>query len=228
MIYVTGDTHGDFRKFDDRNIKRLKKNDILIICGDFGFIWDGSVAENRILKAIGDKRFTTLFVDGTHENFDLLNEYEEVEWHGGKAHHIIGNLYHLMRGQIFDIYGKKFFTFGGGESKDKDMKIAVNRWWKEEMPTLKEMKESVKLLNNFNRQVDYVITHEPPSNINKLLNLEEDNVNILGKFFNDLAVEVKYEKWFFGSCHIDRNFSSRYHAVFNSIVPIELLNKVEV
>ena len=32
------------------------------------------------------KFFTTLFVDGNHENFDRLYEYPVEEWHGGKVH----------------------------------------------------------------------------------------------------------------------------------------------
>ena len=43
MIYLTGDTHGgiDVRKLLDKKfLKRVKEGDYLIICGDFGFIWD--------------------------------------------------------------------------------------------------------------------------------------------------------------------------------------------
>lgn len=47
MIYVTGDTHADIdigklstSKFPQQ--KSLTKNDYLIVCGDFGLVWDGS------------------------------------------------------------------------------------------------------------------------------------------------------------------------------------------
>lgn len=33
---------------------------------------------------LNDRPFTTLFVDGNHENFDLLNAYPVENWHGGK------------------------------------------------------------------------------------------------------------------------------------------------
>ena len=42
MIYVTGDTHGDASRFDDPRLKNLKQGDTLIVCGDFGFLWNGS------------------------------------------------------------------------------------------------------------------------------------------------------------------------------------------
>ena len=45
MIYVTGDTHGDETRF--KQFKKLfpKRRDHLLVCGDFGFVWDGSVKE---------------------------------------------------------------------------------------------------------------------------------------------------------------------------------------
>ena len=66
------------------------------------------------------KSFTTLFVDGNHENFDRLYEYPVEEWHGGKVHKIRPSVIHLMRGQIFEIEGKSIFTFGGASSHDID------------------------------------------------------------------------------------------------------------
>ena len=45
MIYITGDTHGDFRRFDGvcfPEQKQMTKDDYVIVCGDFGGIWDGT------------------------------------------------------------------------------------------------------------------------------------------------------------------------------------------
>ena len=53
MICVMGDTHGDYSRFSHRSVKQLKKGDFLIICGDFGFVWDGSDREKAMLKKIG-------------------------------------------------------------------------------------------------------------------------------------------------------------------------------
>ena len=38
MIYVTGDTHGEFGRIVEFDNK-LKKGDSVIICGDFGFVF---------------------------------------------------------------------------------------------------------------------------------------------------------------------------------------------
>ncbi len=76
-IYVTGDTHGNdllaIHTFCDSH-PELTKNDYIIIAGDFGAIWFEDMLEYD-LKAFSDLPVTVLFVDGNHENFDLLNAY---------------------------------------------------------------------------------------------------------------------------------------------------------
>jgi len=139
MIFITGDTHGevDIRKFNSRKFseqKNLTKSDFIIITGDFGLLWDGSNEYNYWLKWLSEKNFTTLFIDGNHENFKMLNSYPVITWNGGKAHQITDSVIHLMRGQIFVIDGYKFFTFGGAKSSDKKFRKEGVSWWKEEMP----------------------------------------------------------------------------------------------
>ena len=145
MIYITGDMHGEFSRFKNKKIKKLKENDTLIICGDFGFIWDGSRHENSVLNKIGNMPFNVAFIDGCHENFELLSEYEVIDWNGGKAQLISGNLVHLMRGQIYTIEGKKILAFGGGHSQDYDYR-KMHNWWIQEQPTHEEIIESINNL----------------------------------------------------------------------------------
>ena len=66
MIYLTGDLHGDFERFRSKEMKKLKKGDTLIVCGDFGFVWDGSKKEQSILKKLGKSKYQILFIEGTH------------------------------------------------------------------------------------------------------------------------------------------------------------------
>lgn len=127
MVFVTGDTHADFSKFNTDHFpeqKKMTKNDFVIICGDFGGVWNyiGETGEEKHwLDWFDEKPFTLLFVDGNHENFDrLLNDYPVVDFYDGKAHQIRESVFHLMRGYIFDIEGCSFFTFGGASSHDID------------------------------------------------------------------------------------------------------------
>lgn len=220
LIYITGDTHADFRRFENKVIKKIKKDDYLIICGDFGFIWDDSKKENSILKKIGNFKFKTLFVDGTHENFDLLEKYEKESFCEGTARHICGNLYQLLRGQVYNIDKRNIFTFGGGESKDKDLKINMNNWWAEEMPKLSEMKTAVENLNKVNRTVDFIVSHEPPGKLKTIIDCSDAEVNTLNRFFDDVTKEVKFKHWFFGSTHLNKEFTIKYISVFDDIIKI--------
>ena len=123
-VYITGDTHGCLERLYDKNFRKLKSGDVLIVCGDFGYIFDGGKTEKQVIDYLATRRFVTAFVDGTHDNLTTINKARVTYWHGGMVHRIKGNLIHLMRGQIFEIEGNSFFTFGGGESNDKDMRIA--------------------------------------------------------------------------------------------------------
>ena len=50
--------------------------------------------------------------------FDDLNSFPVTMWHGGKVHKVGNSVIHLMRGQVFRIAEKTFFTFGGAASHD--------------------------------------------------------------------------------------------------------------
>ena len=53
------------------------------------------------MKWLSEKPWTTLFVDGNHENFDRLKNYPITEEWGGKVQKIYDKVYHLMRGEIY-------------------------------------------------------------------------------------------------------------------------------
>ncbi len=220
LIYITGDTHADFSRFSGKIFRKLTSDDYLIICGDFGFIWDEGRKQKEFLKKIGNFKFNVLFVDGTHENFDLLEKYNVVDFHMARARHICGRLYHLLRGQVYKINEKSIFTFGGGESLDKELKSIENKWWGQETPTINEMKLAVSNLDKVGRKVDYVITHEPPGRLKTLICGDFANINTLNRFFDDVAKEVNFKKWFFGSLHKNREITEKYVSLFDEVFPI--------
>lgn len=221
MIYITGDTHGDFSRFKDSITRKLKRGDTLIVCGDFGFIWDGSRSEKQILKKIGDLKYTVAFIDGCHENFKLLEQYPEISWNGGKARSISGNLVHLKRGQIYTIEGKTFFTFGGGHSQDIDIRRETKTWFEEEQPTLADVEEGVKNLFAKDAAVDYIITHEPPQSLKKCLDIDMLHRLETDTFFEQIITECSFKKWFFGKCHMNKIIPPKFYALFDNVIRLE-------
>ncbi len=220
MIYVTGDTHGDIARFKDPNIRKLRRGDTLIICGDFGFIWDGSESEKSALKKLSEMGFTVAFIDGCHENFDLLEAYPESRWNGGMARIIAPNLIHLMRGQVYTIENKRIFTFGGGNSQDMEFRIGAN-WWEREQPTHDEIMEGIENLERFNNEVDYIITHEPPASVKDCLGVDVFQRIEVHALFEEIIKSCRYRKWFFGKCHIDKHIPIKFYAVFNNVTPLK-------
>ena len=83
----------------------------MIICGDFGLVWDNSKEEKYWLKWLNDKKYTTIFCDGNHSNHSILDAMPVSIWNGGKVHFINDSVIHLMRGQVFDIDWSKNIYF---------------------------------------------------------------------------------------------------------------------
>lgn len=221
MIYITGDTHGDFSRFKAPALRKLGKNDALIICGDFGFIWDGSPKENKVLKKIGKLKYNVLFVDGSHENYDLLEKYEISEWRGGKTRLISGNLRQLMRGQVYEIAEKKVFAFGGGQTDDiGDLEEGKN-WWSREIPSEEEFKEGIENLGKADNKVDFAVSYEPPAKIQNLL-VGEGSKNHINVYLSEIFGKIEFKGWYFGKLHLNKTIPPKYHAVYDSIVPADL------
>lgn len=221
MIYITGDTHGDLSDIESRNIGKIKKGDILIITGDFGFLWDNSKSEIKSLKKLSKKKFTILFVEGVHENFDMINEYEDAEVFGNFAKKIADNIYCLKRGVIYTIEGKSVFCLGGGGVDDPFENLDSDPLNDKAMPTDEQLQEAVNNLQNIRKNVDLIITHEAPASVKKLIR-RDSNINDLNIFLDTLLHNVRYKMWYFGSLHTDRALSTNMTCVWQEVVKVDV------
>ena len=220
MIYITGDTHADFSRFKNPSLRKLRKNDALIICGDFGFIWDGSPKEKKLLKKIGKLPYNVLFVEGSHENYDLLEQYEITEWCGGKTRLISGRLRQLMRGQVFEIAEKTVFAFGGGQTDDVYELTEGSNWWQREVPSDEELEDGLENLEKIGNKVDFVVTYEPPAKMREFLTASTER-NRINTYLNEIFEKIDFNGWFFGKLHINKFIPTKYHAVYDGIVPAD-------
>ena len=213
--------HGDYSRFNDKKIKKLKKGDFLIVCGDFGFVWDGSPKEKRILKKIGRKRFYTLFVEGCHENYDLLEQYPEENFCGGRVSVISGRLMRMKRGNMFKLQGHRFFAFGGGQTKEIDIRRESRTWWEAELPTPEEVKAGILTLKDYGNEADYIVTHEPPASMKEFLGFEVRQISHMHTFFDAVKNDCKFKMWFFGKAHINKVIPPKYRCLFDEVVQIQ-------
>ena len=186
-VYGTGDTHipFDVKKLNSKNFKDgrfLTKEDYLIITGDFGLIWRNIInrEETYWLKWFtNEKKFTTLFIDGNHDNHKRLHSwevvsnaneindvrYKTVEKFGGIVGKISDSIFHLRRGGVYTICGKKFFIMGGANSIDKHMRIKDLNWWEEEEPNMMEINYGLDNLEACGNSVDYILGHTAPKSV---------------------------------------------------------------
>jgi len=247
MVYVTGDCHADFHKFSTDNFpdqKEMTRDDIVIVCGDFG-IWHDDATERHWLNWLDDKPFTTVFVDGNHENFDRLNgtEFPVVDFHGGKAHRICPHIFHLMRGYVFEFEDKKFWCFGGASSHDisdgildaddfdtpenfiaeirlwyrlgKVFRINHISWWAEELPSAEELERGVETLRENDFEVDYIISHCCPQDVASFLGFRESDY--LTSYFSEVARQTKFTKWYFGHYHGEESIWGKFVLLYDRI-----------
>ena len=266
-VFVSGDTHGphalDFYR-QDGFMERLKtdafpeqksmtKEDFVIILGDFGGVWawDGKASfgetpeENYHLNWLDKKSFTTLFIDGNHENHIRLAKYPRKEWHGGWVHEIRPSVLHLMRGECFQISGASFFTFGGASSHDisdgllnpadfpsakalkricrrmhregKLFRVLNESWWKEELPSPEELDNGIHNLEKNHWKMDYILTHSPSGDM--LAQMEKDDEeNYFTAYLDEIRQKTEYKKWLFGHLHRNEKLNEKEMCLYDQIV----------
>lgn len=225
-IYLVGDTHGTALNINKVFEKHTVKNDVIVQLGDFGFIWNQDWKHKITgLQMVFEKFDSTLaFIDGNHENFEILNSFPVETWKGGKVHRISPNIIHLMRGQVFEIFGKTFFTMGGASSIDYIYRQNRISWWEEENITFQDMEEASKNLAAVKDTVDYVLTHTCAMMEKQRLGLknmfDSHNENQL-QHIRDI---ITFKQWYFGHYHMDWQGNDKFFCLWEAIVEIEGAN----
>lgn len=239
-IFITGDCHGDFKRFSNKNFNYsncTKDKDYIIICGDFGGIWTSgqnwkgkdyigreSNEDKYWLNWLSAKPVTFIIVGGNHENYNFIEEYYSIEkFNGAKVRKIRNNIIWVERGEIIELNNKKFFCFGGAQSTDKKWRIIDKTWWSRELPNEYEYKK----LNNFiDDNIDnniYIITHECPSNIKAILFPNIALIEGFDKFSCELIRlydKYNWKHWFCGHLHLEEN-KNKISLMYENIYKME-------
>lgn len=223
MIYITGDTHGtiDFNSlyiyFAQRYVSR---KDYLIVLGDAGIVWDSNYKDTIVLyERLG---LTIFFIDGNHENFDLLNSFEVINKNNAKVHKISEYIFHVLRGEILEINGLSFLCVGGAESIDKAYRKPGISWWKQERITDDDIKNAMSNIKTHNMKVDYVLTHCVPDYICvKKFGFTGDEST---RQLNRLCSYIETKHWYFGHYHFDETIDDTFRCFYNDVLEIDKRN----
>ncbi|WP_104170009.1 metallophosphoesterase [Cryobacterium sp. M23] len=136
-IGFLGDTHGDMqhvlavaKTMSDRGIE------LLVVLGDFGFLWPGrnwGIDIDKLSRRLKMTAQTLAFVDGNHEDFDLLYKFpvadDGLRW-------IRPNIVHIPRGyRTVLASGATLAALGGANSVDIGHRVLGRSVWVEESIT---------------------------------------------------------------------------------------------
>ena len=240
MIHITGDLHAevDFKKLlNPMWSSTMNKEDFLIILGDFGLPFqdtdiqaNGSPAEGPYKECItwmSQRPFQILWIDGNHDNHRFWAKQETTEWHGGMVHFHphAKNVIHLMRGEVYDIEDKKFFSFGGAPSHDRYNRTEGIDWWPEEEASAEEMERALLNLERYGNHVDYVLTHTLPTKvIQKRFFCDGDSQT--EQFLQAVKDKLEYDMWFAGHFHKNNLFpDEKTYVLYDCIYSIEKCRK---
>ena len=214
MFYITGDTHGDFRRIQEFCINNhTSKDDVLIILGDAGI--NSNHLGFDILKKdfIQDLPITLFAIHGNHEKRPIhIPTYKEKLWHGGIVYYEEDYPHILFGkdGEVFDFDGKTCIVIGGAYSVDKFYRIRYNKdWFADEQPSY-EIKENVEnKLESLNWNVDIVLSHTTPICYEPkevfLVSLDQSKVDKSTEIWlGSLEYKLNYKKWYCGHYHTEK------------------------
>ena len=215
--FLKGDIHGNlFEIIDFINRFDLGKSDNIIILGDCGIAWrkdKKDLDQNIKLWNECGNGVKLYFIDGNHENFNILNSLP-IENNMGK---IADNIYHLRRGQVYEFENKKILVCGGADSIDKYRRIENFTWWKEEAISQETIDDIPA------GHYDYVLTHCCPRSIfeknriylSTLQFLDENKINHSSEdMLEQLKNKITFDHWFFAHYHINRNLDEKFTCLF--------------
>lgn len=165
MIAVTGDTRGIEALYvlsQDEAIRSMSKNDYLLVLGNCG-ITEAHTDFQENIQLYRDLPCSVMYLDGPHDDYDLLSDHPLFPWNGGMTQNISRYLIHLVRGQVFTMGGKRFLTMGGGTTPGRDETGMFYDWWPEQDIFPAELDAALENLDAVGGRVDYVFSCECPT-----------------------------------------------------------------
>ena len=231
--FVTGDTHGNFERIYNW-IEKLDFNNIdinIIIAGDAGICWRKDKKDlNQIIQLHEDNyNFHIWFIDGNHENFDVLKEFQPDEY---GIVNLSSHIHYFPRGSGVYIQTdngtKSILCCGGADSVDKTLRTPHIGWWADEAITFEDIDKCLAHKKDVDK-FDYVITHCCPYSIflaysAYLITLTSINQKAVDHsselMLDNLANEINFDKWYFGHYHVDKQLTDKYRCVLNDFIEL--------
>ena len=229
MIYLTGDTHGNFdriRRFCE--INNTTKDDVLIILGDAGINYYLNKRDYKLKQELQNLPITLFCIHGNHEErpdnigtykldmfFDSL-VYVEPEF---------PNIIFAIDGMIYKINNSKCLVLGGAYSVDKHYRLMKGYQWFESEQIPDDRKAEIEdYLSVCGYNVDYVLSHTCPYNTRPvhmfLRSIDQSTVDSsMEVWLQKIADRLTFKHWYFGHYHDDWD-NGKYSMLYTDIIPL--------
>lgn len=217
MIYLTGDTHGDFQRIAHFCARmHTKPSDIMIILGDAGINFHGGWRDLRKKEFISALPITLFCIHGNHEKRPAtIPSYAEQEWHGGIVYveEQFPSILFAKDGEVYDLNGLRAIVIGGAYSIDWMLRIPGRSWWSDEQPS-PEIKARVEAkLQQLDWKVDVVLSHTVPLKYEPvevfLPGIDQRKVDkSTEQWLDRIEDRLQYGKWYAGHYHTSKHIDS--------------------
>ena len=231
-IFVRGDVHGNFNEITDFIDRfKLNENDTIIVLGDFSLYWQKNGKDAKSFIDYYEANYTTyiLWIDGNHENFDLIDQLPNKT--DAPFKQCSEHIHYIPRGTVFYLHTpdgiKSCLACGGADSVDKFRRIKHLTWWEQETITKENINECIDRTRG--QHIDYVFTHCCPLSIFKkyapwLINIsgvDQSKVNHDSEErLDELMNAIDFDKWYFGHYHINKQLDDKFTCLFTDFIQL--------
>lgn len=214
MIYITGDTHGEFGRIEVfcRRFGTCKE-DVMIILGDAGINFSGGIRDMRKKEFLESLPITVFAIHGNHEQRpQTIEGYQEKMWHGGVVYweEVYPSLLFAKDGEVFDLDGKQAIVMGGAYSIDKMVRLMYGYgWWPDEQPSEETKRYVESRLDRLGWRVDVVLSHTTPLKYEPvevfMAGVDQSKVDkSTEEWLDRIEDRLDYGKWYCGHYHTEK------------------------
>ena len=214
MIYITGDTHGEFGRIEAfcRRFGTCRE-DVMVILGDAGINFSGGIRDMRKKEFLEALPITVFAIHGNHERRPQTVEgYQEKVWRGGVVYQEeeYPSLLFAKDGEVFDLDGKQAIVMGGAYSIDKMVRLMYGYgWWSDEQPSDKVKRYVESRLDGLGWKVDVVLSHTVPLKYEPvevfMAGVDQSKVDkSTEEWLDGIEDRLDYGKWYCGHYHTEK------------------------
>ncbi len=226
MVYITGDTHGDFGRFYAlRRRVSLSREDIVVILGDAGLNFYGPGLDRPRKHEASRLPVTFLCIHGNHEmRPGTIPTYVTREFQGGQVLYEpeFPNILFARDGDVYKLGDYDCLVIGGAYSVDKFYRLQhFLPWFPDEQPS-EEIKERVEsVIARRGGAVDIVLSHTCPIKYEPrevfLPSIPQYTVDKRTEIWlGEVERGLTYRRWYCGHFHTDKTID-KLRFMYNDI-----------